>query len=47
MGEVDYTRFNEILREADEDFRKDVAYAAAVAKAARTSVRKSRRSKLD
>lgn len=33
---IDYRQFSAILQEADEAFRLDVAYAVAVAKAART-----------
>lgn len=32
----DYRKFAALLQEADEDFRTDVAYAVAVAKAARS-----------
>jgi hypothetical protein len=38
-----YKKFDALLQEADEDFRTDVAYAVAVAKAARSLAARRKR----
>lgn len=43
----DYRNFLPLLQEADDDFRHDVAYAVAVAKAARSLAARRRKSPVD